>query len=66
MSEDRDIIEKLKESIKRSPNSGADADQWDRWFDVSSLDRDLRRKLSVHDLRRLGTHAVKAFGRRRP
>jgi hypothetical protein len=60
-NEDSDLIAKLKEAITRSPDSGGTTKQWDRWFDVSTLDRDLRRKLSFHDLRRLGAHAVSAF-----
>lgn len=34
---------------------------WDRFFDVSNLPNDLKRKLSLHDLRRLGYHALKAM-----
>jgi hypothetical protein len=60
-NEDSDLIAKLKEAITRSLDSGGTPKQWDRWFDVSTLDRDLRRKLSFHDLRRLGAHAVSAF-----
>jgi hypothetical protein len=59
MNEDRDIADKLKDAAKSA--SGASLEEWDRWYDVAALDRDLRRKLSFHDLRRLGAHAVRAF-----
>jgi hypothetical protein len=59
MTEDHDITDKLREAAKSA--SGASLEEWDRWYDVTALDRDLRRKLSFHDLRRLGAHAVRAF-----
>jgi hypothetical protein len=34
---------------------------WDEWFYVASLPDDLKRKLSAHDLRPLGDHAIRAM-----
>lgn len=36
-------------------------DVWDRWYDASRLPVDLKRKLSVHDLKTLAYHASDAF-----
>lgn len=36
----------------------SDSPFWDRWFNVSHLDEDLRRKLSAYDLIRLGQRAL--------
>jgi hypothetical protein len=31
---------------------------WNEWFDVSSLPDDLRKKLSIYDLKRLAQRAI--------
>ena len=31
---------------------------WHEWFDASTLPDDLKRKLSLHDMRRLGLRAI--------